>query len=81
VSFASGTNKQWLQQYQGTWAIFQLFDHADHWATQGATISVEWSSTSGGELRVGFDFDNATFPATLRRGFSDSFTCLRRVAQ
>jgi len=81
VGGTSGTNKQWLQQYQGTWALFQLFDHADHWATQGSTTSVEWSSTGGGELRVGFDFDNATFPAVLRRGFFDGFKCVSRVAQ
>jgi type VI secretion system protein ImpL len=81
VGGTSGTSKQWLQQYQGTWAVFQLFDHADHWATQGGTTSVEWSSTGGGELRVGFDFDNATFPAVLRRGFFDGFRCVSRVAQ
>lgn len=74
-------NKVVIQSYQGPWAIFQLFAHADRWATLGNTTTVEWGSVGGGEMRVGFDFDDATFPAVLRRGFFSGFRCVARVVQ
>lgn len=84
LSAQLGGRDQRILTYQGTWAIFKLFNQAE-WLPGDNFYSVEWrlpgQTATGKPLRATFDVQLAGAKPILRRDFFAGVACNGRIAR
>jgi len=67
---------------KGTWAVFQLFQGAEGWRTEGIVQKAQWTTKHQGQtVMIPFELNLAGAPAIFDRGYFGSVSCSGQIAR
>ncbi len=90
LSAQVGSTEVQLLAFTGPWAMFQLFQEADRWQTNGGLHAVEWSLRTRGQqstlpdgsaLRVGMELSLEGLPPVMQKGYLSGLSCVSDIAR
>ncbi len=67
---------------KGTWAVFQVFQQAEGWRTEGIVQKALWTTKHQGQtVQIPFELNLAGAPAIFDRGYFGSVSCSGQIAR
>jgi type VI protein secretion system component VasK len=67
---------------KGTWAVFQLFQAAEGWRTEGIVQKAQWTTRHQGQaVNIPFELNLAGSPPIFDRGYFGSVSCTGQIAR
>jgi type VI secretion system protein ImpL len=67
---------------KGTWAVFQLFQAAEGWRTEGIVQKAQWTTRHQGQaVNIPFELNLAGAPPIFDRGYFGSVSCTGQIAR
>ena len=67
---------------KGTWAVFQMFQAAEGWRTEGIVQKAQWTTKHQGQtVLIPFELNLGGLPSIFDRGYFGSVSCNGQIAR